>query len=1224
MKLLSRGSTRRATGALCVGLGVALASTLSLVGCSVGAPSAVPTLEGGFVVPTPVRPTGPGMASPLECIASGGDRERQMTCMLPYLEDMFAQVYGPVLTERGVDFEPPTIVYPATSAKTACGVLKRPGYCPSDHTLVLPLKGVARTADQGAEFLLKDRDYWARDPAMARYLEVPLDVLRSGGPMSVVVALAHEYGHHLEALLGSVDHVAGLAEDDQENAAKYSSALELGADCLAGWSLKVGSLGKPEKSQEFGVLALLTAIGDDYGAAATGKASDDSSAFEHGSMEERHDAFIYGYRLAATSQDPYLSCKDSLIAQLKARQAASAQAEPVTLAAAPAAQTSLGLAADDEAIVGAPAGVDTQIAPDDPAVGDEPVEPDVWGVDDPGDDPFGDPFTDPFTDPSAEATDDPAADASDPAAPQPVEPGQTDPGEVAVEPGGAAQPSAPDGGAASAPETTVDADPDGAEVGTETDPMVVDAIVAAVLERVNRTSGGTSATGADTTSTSGDPTPGVTSDPADATDVDPDADDPLAALIATSEPLLAAWFGVTPDELSALPVDDPRATVGADTDEPDSGLLAEGEDAPDPEATDDPAVDAPDPSLDVVETRIGPMSTVDVLTDTRPTGPVLNVRVNLAVGSSAAGSTIVVAGAGLQPSSDVQVLLYSAVRELARAEVGDRGEVELTTQIPAGLEPGSHTIDVRATGADGEPVQSIGMFEIDNAQIVTAAADPGQTTTILEPGDPALERALDAGVPIYDQIRFPTITAAVAVAGAATLALAGLAGLTGGLSPGAAGLAGGASAMGGLARSAGGAPTSGGSGGRDGGGSGDRSPGQTKLKSAKTRKLRAVEADEPGPGDRRRTWEHAGTAELESWIARMTAWNGRYTLLVPRLLSDGAWSRATVGSLSLILWVLGLALGFTAALSVGFEPLPPVLPLVLAIVALSILDASAGALAWVVLAVGSVVTGQVTVWADVASLAGIFVLYVALPLIGHTNRPMRRAYVGTPMGRFDRLGDYVVMPLIVAFAGISMYKALNGLSGLEVVDLDGTTVLSVVIVVALWVRLVMEDVVVHAYPVRGPQAVPPVPPPPSHAWGTVSVVSRTALFILVAAPFFGLGWVTWVAALLLAIPMVMKVWEDAIPNHPLIHKYTPRGLLRFSLLLILGLYLSAWLLGQDASPDHVRQTFNLLLIPGIVVGILGAFGRRDGEWPDLWSKEFAGIVLFALTAGILLGQINLV
>jgi hypothetical protein len=72
-------------------------------------------------------------------------------------------------------------------------------------------------------------------------------------------------------------------------------------------------------------------------------------------MEERHDAFIYGYRLAATSQDPYLSCKSSLIAQLKARQAASAQAEPVTLAAAPAAQTSLGLAADDEAIVGAPA-----------------------------------------------------------------------------------------------------------------------------------------------------------------------------------------------------------------------------------------------------------------------------------------------------------------------------------------------------------------------------------------------------------------------------------------------------------------------------------------------------------------------------------------------------------------------------------------------------------------------------------------------------------------------------------------------------------------------------------------------------------------------------------------------------------------------------------------------------------------------------------------------------
>ena len=76
--------------------------------------------------------------------------------------------------------------------------------------------------------------------------------------------------------------------------------------------------------------------------------------------------------------------------------------------------------------------------------------------------------------------------------------------------------------------------------------------------------------------------------------------------------------------------------------------------------------------------------------------------------------------------------------------------------------------------------------------------------------------------------------------------------------------------------------------------------------------------------------------------------------------------------------------------------------------------------------------------------------------------------------------------------------------------------------------------------------------------------------------------------------------------------------------LIVGLFLSAWLLGQDASPDHVRQTFNLLLIPGIVIGILGSFGRRDGDWPDRWPKEVEGAALFALTAGILLGRINLV
>ena len=69
---------------------------------------------------------------------------------------------------------------------------------------------------------------------------------------------------------------------------------------------------------------------------------------------------------------------------------------------------------------------------------------------------------------------------------------------------------------------------------------------------------------------------------------------------------------------------------------------------------------------------------------------------------------------------------------------------------------------------------------------------------------------------------------------------------------------------------------------------------------------------------------------------------------------------------------------------------------------------------------------------------------------------------------------------------------------------------------------------------------------------TVSVALRTAVYVLIAIPFFGMGWVTWLSAVLLAVPMVLKVWEDDLPNAVWLNKWFPRGLTRFALLLVLA------------------------------------------------------------------------
>lgn len=329
------------------------------------------------------------------------------------------------------------------------------------------------------------------------------------------------------------------------------------------------------------------------------------------------------------------------------------------------------------------------------------------------------------------------------------------------------------------------------------------------------------------------------------------------------------------------------------------------------------------------------------------------------------------------------------------------------------------------------------------------------------------------------------------------------------------------------------------------------------------------------------------------------------------------------GSFAFALWGIGLVLGLIAAASVDFEPFPPALPMALAIIILGILDAAAGLIAWLVLVVSSLVTGHVTTWDDIRTLLGVFVLYATLPLLAHVIRPLRRKILPTAMDRFDRVCDYIMMPFFVAFAASSMYKALNGLSGLELTDPDDLWTVRITVVLACWVRLAAEDVSTHAFPVRSAQVQPAKLVSPGKPLALVSVVLRTAVYMLIAIPFFGLGWVTWVSAALLAVPMALKVWEDDLPNAVWLNKWFPRGLTRFALLLVLGVYMAAWLLGQEASDEQVRQMFTILLLPGIIAAVLELFGREGGIWPETWLKRVGGGVLWLLAAGITAGVIVL-
>jgi hypothetical protein len=355
----------------------------------------------------------------------------------------------------------------------------------------------------------------------------------------------------------------------------------------------------------------------------------------------------------------------------------------------------------------------------------------------------------------------------------------------------------------------------------------------------------------------------------------------------------------------------------------------------------------------------------------------------------------------------------------------------------------------------------------------------------------------------------------------------------------------------------------------------------------------------------------------------LVAKTGTFSALLPRIIVDGAWFRVLFGSGSLLLWIFSIAL---TAWDATTNPLTfgrPSDVILFILILISFIDALAGVFAFITVIVFSVIQGEILIAADVRMLLGLGVLMSTLPLLVHVIRPLRRIWRGNAFAKVERLFDYVMPPVFVAFAAGSMLKALNGLSGLELVTTEQIEFIRYAGFFGVLIRMVGEDVAGSLFPARTLLVNPAKLASPGRTVSFASIVFKSLIFIFIAIPFFGLSIITISAALVLALPQVLKLWEDNLPNWQAIHKWLPRGLLRFSLLLVLGIFLSRWLLGSEPSDDVIRNTFVWLLLPASVVGVIELVGRSGGDWNNIWIKWASGAAVWSFTIGLTLGLIKI-
>jgi len=219
--------------------------------------------------------SGGGVSSPGNTAARDA-AEEELVEFVHWLLDDVQGTWQQILAGSNTPYRDATLVLFRDQVRSACGFAQAasgPFYCPGDHNVYI------------------DLGFY--------------DELRRGfgapGDFAQAYVIAHEIGHHVQALLGIESQVRRMQRDRPADANALSVLMELQADCFAGvWGHYADTQGILEPGDLEEGLAAAAAIGDDRIQRSGGRTVN-PDGFTHGSSAQRVEWLRRGFDAGSPS-----------------------------------------------------------------------------------------------------------------------------------------------------------------------------------------------------------------------------------------------------------------------------------------------------------------------------------------------------------------------------------------------------------------------------------------------------------------------------------------------------------------------------------------------------------------------------------------------------------------------------------------------------------------------------------------------------------------------------------------------------------------------------------------------------------------------------------------------------------------------------------------------------------------------------------------------------------